>query len=474
MEVTSRWWATAGAGLVLVAIGIVAERPILLVAAAGVGSWLVGVAVATSRVFARVADRIAIDHAVSTTDTFVERDVSVTLAVRRSSTTMPVPLSVRAGVPVGADRGTADGAVSLGSDDTEGDAEFDVSFPVAGRFSFPTPTVRMSDPTGLYRATFDRGPRPTVTVRSQPLDVHVGRGGEAIRNAYGDHESDRPGPGVTTQEIRRYVPGDDLRRIDWKATARLADVYVRETQGETDRRTSLIVDHRGRMSAGATNETMLDHAREVAIGVVRTAADRRDPLALETVGDGGVTGTVRSSTTTRAYALAESTLYDLEPTAGAVGSDARSPSRAKEIAGRIAGDDDFARVLDAYVGDPIQYVRRIRDDPLLGSVRRVLSRNEELGLTVIVTSDDEPVRLREAITTVVGGGGRVLVFITPRCLFESTDLAALNDVYDRYLEFERFRRDLDAHPRVTALEIAPESRIDAVLAHRRDAPTAVR
>jgi len=32
--------------------------------------------------------------------------------------------------------------------------------------------------------------------------------------------------------------------IDWKSTARLGEPYVRETEGETDRHTALLVDHR--------------------------------------------------------------------------------------------------------------------------------------------------------------------------------------------------------------------------------------
>ena len=475
MNVTSRWWATAGSGLVLVVLGLVAERPLFLVAAAGVGAWLLGVAAVTGRAFTRLADRLTIEYAASVTDTFVDTDVPVTLAVSRPSATTTVPLSVHADVPVGAEHDDAGRTVDLESGEEAADTTFDVSFPVAGRFAFPAPTVHMDGPTGLYRTRFDRGPTPTVTVRPRSLDVHVGRGGETVRNAYGEHQSDRPGPGVKTQEIRQYVPGDSLRQIDWKTTARLADVYVRETEGETARRAALIVDHRGRMSAGSAGESMLDHAREVAIGVVRVAADRHDPIGIETVGDEGVANAVRSSTAIRTYAQAEALLYDLEPTADTAAHATRSAAQAREIAARIDGDGGaFARVIDAYVGEPERYVARVRDDPLVGTVRRVRNRNEAGELIVIVTSDDEPTRLREAVKTAISGGGRAMVFLTPGCLFEPADVTTLDDAYDRYLAFERLRRDLDSHPRVTALEVAPETRLDAVLAHRRESPRAVR
>ena len=60
-----------------------------------------------------------------------------------------------------------------------------------------------------------------------------------------------------------------------------------------------------------------------------------------------------------------------------------------------------------------------------------------------------------------------MVFITPQWLFEPTTLTDLDDAYDRYLAFEELRRELDGAPRVTAFEVAPGDRLDAVLAHRQ-------
>jgi hypothetical protein len=117
------------------------------------------------------------------------------------------------------------------------------------------------------------------------------------------------------------------------------------------------------------------------------------------------------------------------------------------------------------VSTPDPYVLRLRDDPLVGTIRHIRKQVGTEGVLVIVTSDDDPTTLREAVTTAIRGGGRVVVFLTPRCLFEPTGLTDLDAAYERYREFEQLRRDLDTHPRVTALEIAPESRLDAVLAH---------
>jgi uncharacterized protein (DUF58 family) len=57
------------------------------------------------------------------------------------------------------------------------------------------------------------------------------------------------GQGTEFDSLREYVVGDDVRSIDWRATARRADVVVRTWRPERDRRVVLVVDT-GRTSAG--------------------------------------------------------------------------------------------------------------------------------------------------------------------------------------------------------------------------------
>lgn len=468
MDVTGRWWATAGSGLVLVAVGVLAARPLLLVAATAVGAWLLGVAAVSSRAFTRVHDQMTVIYTLSAADVFVETPVAAELRIERPLATASIPMTARVDLPPGVDAAAGDRTVTLAAGDTEATTTFTVTSPVAGRFVFPPPTLSFADPMALYRTKISGDATPSVTVRPRTPELHVGQGGEGVRGVYGQHQADRPGPGVTIRELRRYVPGDDVRQIDWPATARLAETYVRETEGETDRRTVLLVDHRDRMAIGRDGETMLEYAREVGIGIARTAADYTDPLGFRAVGDTGVTELVKSSTSARTYTQVERLLYGLMPTDSDPTTGGRPAVRARELADRLADDESaFAGVLGAYVADPDPYVLRLRDDPLVGTVRRIRNQVGTDGVLVVVTSDDDSTTLREAVTTAIRGGGRAVIFLTPRCLFEPTGLTDLDAAYEQYREFERLRRDLNDHPRVTALEIAPESRLDAVLAHHK-------
>jgi uncharacterized protein (DUF58 family) len=71
------------------------------------------------------------------------------------------------------------------------------------------------------------------------------------------------GQGTEFDSLREYVVGDDVRSIDWRATARRADVMVRTWRPERDRRVVLVLDT-GRMAAGR-------------VGVDPTATDRPPP-----------------------------------------------------------------------------------------------------------------------------------------------------------------------------------------------------
>ncbi|OOK72970.1 hypothetical protein BZL29_5135 [Mycobacterium kansasii] len=57
------------------------------------------------------------------------------------------------------------------------------------------------------------------------------------------------GQGTEFDSLREYVVGDDVRSIDWRATARRSDVMVRTWRPERDRRVVLVLDT-GRMAAG--------------------------------------------------------------------------------------------------------------------------------------------------------------------------------------------------------------------------------
>ena len=67
----------------------------------------------------------------------------------------------------------------------------------------------------------------------------------------GRHGSRLRGRGLNFEEIRAYLPGDDIRSIDWKVTARMREPHVRVFTEERDRPAILVVDQRLSMFFGS-------------------------------------------------------------------------------------------------------------------------------------------------------------------------------------------------------------------------------
>jgi hypothetical protein len=87
---------------------------------------------------------------------------------------------------------------------------------------------------------------------------------------------------------------------------------------------------------------------------------------------------------------------------------------------------------------------------------------------VILTDDTDPKRLWDLVQYCRGTVDQVMLFLTPHVLFEPGGLDDLETAYERYLEFEEFRRELDGLPNVTAFEVGPGDRLDAIINARRE------
>ncbi|WDV52113.1 DUF58 domain-containing protein [Streptomyces coeruleorubidus] len=92
------------------------------------------------------------------------------------------------------------------------------------------------------------------------------------------------GQGTEFDSLREYVPGDDTRSIDWRATARQSAVAVRTWRPERDRHILLVLDT-GRTSAGRVGDApRLDASMDAALllaALASRAGDRVDLLAYD-------------------------------------------------------------------------------------------------------------------------------------------------------------------------------------------------
>ena len=174
-------------------------------------------------------------------------------------------------------------------------------------------TVRVPGPLGLAcrQATLD----VPGTVRSLPAfesRKHLPSRLARLRDLDGRAAVRVRGQGTEFDSLREYVRGDDVRSIDWRASARNRSVVVRTWQPERDRRVVLVLDT-SRVSAGRIGDVpRLDSAMDAGLLLAALAAragDRVDFLA----GDRTVRSRVRAAGARDIAARLQEAMADLEP-----------------------------------------------------------------------------------------------------------------------------------------------------------------
>ncbi len=98
----------------------------------------------------------------------------------------------------------------------------------------------------------------------------------------GLHRSPYYGQSVEFVQHREYVPGDDFRRIDWKAWSKTDKYYIKQYEEDTNLRTLLLVDVSESMNYGSGAMTKYDYACTVAAALSYLLLRQSDAVALTT------------------------------------------------------------------------------------------------------------------------------------------------------------------------------------------------
>jgi uncharacterized protein (DUF58 family) len=88
------------------------------------------------------------------------------------------------------------------------------------------------------------------------------------------------GRGMDFEELREYMPGDDVRGIDWNVTHRLGRPFVKRFREERELTAVLAVDVSASSSFGSANRTKREFACEIAATLAMSAAKNGDKVAL--------------------------------------------------------------------------------------------------------------------------------------------------------------------------------------------------
>lgn len=101
----------------------------------------------------------------------------------------------------------------------------------------------------------------------------------------GHHKSPHRGSSVEFAEYRNYVPGDDLRRLDWRVFGRTDRFYMKEFEADTNLRCYLVLDTSASMSFTGQHGSRLDYAKKIAASLAYLTIQQGDAAGLLCVGE---------------------------------------------------------------------------------------------------------------------------------------------------------------------------------------------
>ena len=120
--------------------------------------------------------------------------------------------------------------------------------------------------------------RPDILARAEALGLQARQVVEGLR--VGDHKSPYRGFSVEFVQHREYIPGDDIRHIDWKSYARSDRYTIKQYEQETNYVAHILVDGSNSMRYGEGAANKFHYAKLLAASLAYIVIRQRDSAGL--------------------------------------------------------------------------------------------------------------------------------------------------------------------------------------------------
>src|ERR1700759_5010574 len=124
---------------------------------------------------------------------------------------------------------------------------------------------------------------PEILSRIMPLGLRANRVVEG--SISGLHRSPLHGVSVEFADYREYAPGDDLRRLDWRAYARSNRFQIKRYEEESNLRATIMLDASASMRYGRGPMNKFDYAATLAASMAALLVKQRDAVGLAVFDD---------------------------------------------------------------------------------------------------------------------------------------------------------------------------------------------
>jgi uncharacterized protein (DUF58 family) len=151
----------------------------------------------------------------------------------------------------------------------------------AGLYQLPGLSVELFSPSGLFHAFVFIENKMKLNVYPNVFGIHVARPSKKSLNRLlqlGLHRYKNKGGHGELLEIREYMPGDPIKQIAWKISARKDKLFVKELEREVPIRTTFFVDGGPTARMGRRGERPIDKMIQVVGQVARGTLEGKDPV----------------------------------------------------------------------------------------------------------------------------------------------------------------------------------------------------
>ena len=119
---------------------------------------------------------------------------------------------------------------------------------------------------------------PDLLRRIRRIELHTRK---LVRNAFaGAYHSIYKGRGLAFASVRPYIPGDDVRAIDWKVTARTNETFIKQYVEERELTVMLMIDGSASVFFGTMDRQKRDFAAELGAVLALMATSNNDKAGL--------------------------------------------------------------------------------------------------------------------------------------------------------------------------------------------------
>ena len=197
----------------------------------------------------------------------------------------------------------------------------------------------------------------------------------------GMHRNLHPGAALEFTEHKEYAPGDDVRRIDWKAVARTDRYTIKRFENETEMRTLLVLDTSASMAYRRATVSKLEYATYLCAALAYLVGQQRDAAGLLAYSE-GTRAFLPPSTRPGQIREVLAALEGLRP-AGAA-----NPGRAVDAVGEICDKRSLVILFSDLLDVEEAAIGPVAQGPLAERVRQLRARGHDVVLFHILDPDE--------------------------------------------------------------------------------------